>query len=102
MLLNILLWCLFGLIAGTIAQLIMPGKDPGQAANPMGYVITIVIGILGAALGGYLSSLLFGWDVTGFNLQSFVVAIAGSLLLLVIYRLAANAALSHSHTAKRH
>jgi uncharacterized membrane protein YeaQ/YmgE (transglycosylase-associated protein family) len=97
MLVNFLLWCLFGLIAGAIAQFIMPGKDPGQSHNPIGYLITIVLGILGAAVGGYLSSVLFGWDVTGFNIQSFIVAIAGALLLLVVYRLLASAGFGPSH-----
>jgi uncharacterized membrane protein YeaQ/YmgE (transglycosylase-associated protein family) len=84
---NILLWCLFGLVAGAAAQLIMPGRDPGQSWSPMGFIITAAIGILGAVLGGWLGSKLFNWDVTGFNLQSFLVAIAGALLLLVAYRL---------------
>jgi uncharacterized membrane protein YeaQ/YmgE (transglycosylase-associated protein family) len=81
MLMNILLWCLFGLIAGAVAKLIMPGKDPG------GFIVTILLGIVGAVLGGYLSAKLFDWDVTGFNLPSFGIAIGGALLLLIVYRL---------------
>ena len=81
MLVNILLWCLFGLIAGAVAKFIMPGKDPA------GIIITIVLGIAGAVVGGFLSSQLFGWDVTGFNLPSFGIAIAGALLVLILYRL---------------
>jgi uncharacterized membrane protein YeaQ/YmgE (transglycosylase-associated protein family) len=84
---NFLLWCLFGLIAGAVAQFIMPGKDPGQSADPKGFVVTILLGIVGAVVGGWLSSQMFGWDVTGFNLSSFVIAIAGALLLLILYRL---------------
>jgi uncharacterized membrane protein YeaQ/YmgE (transglycosylase-associated protein family) len=84
---NFLLWCLFGLIAGAVAQFIMPGKDPGQSADPKGFVITILLGIVGAVVGGWLSSQMFGWDVTGFNLSSFVIAIVGALLLLILYRL---------------
>ena len=80
MLVNILVWCLFGLIAGAVAKFIMPGKDPG------GIILTILLGIAGAVVGGFLSSQLFGWDVTGFNLSSFVIAIAGALLLLILYR----------------
>jgi uncharacterized membrane protein YeaQ/YmgE (transglycosylase-associated protein family) len=87
MVVNILLWCLFGLIAGAVAQLIMPGKDPGQTADAKGWIITIVLGILGAFVGGWLSSQLFNWDITGFNLQSFAIAIVGALVLLVLYRL---------------
>ena len=88
MLLNILLWCLFGLVAGMVAQLIMPGKDPGQSLSLRGFIITTLLGILGAVVGGYVSSQLFGWDVSGFNLASFGVAVAGALLLLILYRLA--------------
>ena len=91
MVVNILLWCVFGLIAGAVAQYIMPGRDPGQSANVQGFLITTVLGIVGAVIGGYLSSLLFGWDVTGFNLPSFVIAIAGALVLLFLYHLLAPA-----------
>jgi uncharacterized membrane protein YeaQ/YmgE (transglycosylase-associated protein family) len=88
-LVNILLWCLFGLIAGAVAQFIMPGRDPGQSSDVRGFAITILLGIAGAVLGGYISSLLFGGDVTGFNVPSFAIAILGALLLLVLYRLIA-------------
>ena len=91
MVVNILLWCLFGLIAGAVAQYIMPGRDLGQSANVQGFLITTVLGIVGAVIGGYLSSLLFGWDVTGFNLPSFVIAIVGALVLLFLYHLVAPA-----------
>ena len=91
MVVNILLWCLFGLIAGAVAQYIMPGRDLGQSANVQGFLITTALGIVGAVIGGYLSSLLFGWDVTGFNLPSFVIAIVGALVLLFVYRLMAPA-----------
>ena len=79
---NILTWICFGLIAGAVAKLIMPGKDPG------GCLVTAVIGILGALIGGFLGTELFGWGtVTGFNLRSFGIAIVGSIVLLLIYRL---------------
>lgn len=77
---GILAWILFGLLAGVAAKLIMPGKDPG------GMIITILIGIAGALLGGFLGSLLGFQGVTGFNLASFVTAVLGSLLLLFLYR----------------
>jgi uncharacterized membrane protein YeaQ/YmgE (transglycosylase-associated protein family) len=86
MVLNFILWCLFGLVAGAIAQFLMPGKDAGESASPAGLMITIVLGIVGAAIGGLVGSKLFNWDVTGFNLPSLAVAIAGALLLLVLYR----------------
>ncbi|CAM3718178.1 GlsB/YeaQ/YmgE family stress response membrane protein [Elizabethkingia occulta] len=77
---GILTWIIFGLIAGAIAKAIHPGSDPG------GWIATIIIGIIGAVVGGWLGSMIFGVDVTGFNISSFLVAIGGALLCLVIYR----------------
>src|SRR5262245_59166698 len=77
---NFVLWVVFGLIAGAAAKFIMPGRDPG------GIIITAVLGVVGALLGGFLSSKLFGWDITGFDFRSFAIAIVGSLILLVLYR----------------
>ena len=77
---GILAWIVFGLIAGAVAKFIMPGSDPG------GFIVTILIGIVGALLGGFLGSLLLGVGVTGFNLSSLLIAIGGSLLLLLLYR----------------
>lgn len=76
-----LTWIVFGLIAGVIAKFIMPGKDPG------GFIVTILIGIVGAVVGGYLGTMFFNVSVTGFNLPSMGVAIGGALLLLFVYRL---------------
>jgi uncharacterized membrane protein YeaQ/YmgE (transglycosylase-associated protein family) len=77
---GILLWILFGLIAGAIAKVLMPGDDPG------GFFTTIVIGIVGALLGGWLGSLILDVGISGFNISSFLVAVGGSVLLLMIYR----------------
>lgn len=78
---GILSWIVFGLLAGAVAKFIMPGKDPG------GIVLTIVIGVVGGLLGGWLGSSVFGsTGVTGFDLASFVWAVIGSLILLVLYR----------------
>ncbi len=77
---GILLWLLFGLIAGVIAKVLMPGDDPG------GFFVTILIGIVRAFLGGWLGSLLLDVGISGFNISSFLVAVAGAILLLVIYR----------------
>lgn len=77
---GILTWIIFGLIAGVIAKLIMPGKDPG------GFIITILLGIAGALIGGFIGSLLGLGPVSGFNLGSFVIAILGAILLLGLYR----------------
>jgi uncharacterized membrane protein YeaQ/YmgE (transglycosylase-associated protein family) len=79
---GILLWLLFGLIAGVIAKVLMPGDDPG------GFFATILIGIVGAFLGGWLGSLLLDVGISGFNVSSFLVAVVGAILLLVIYRAA--------------
>jgi uncharacterized membrane protein YeaQ/YmgE (transglycosylase-associated protein family) len=86
MVLNILLWCLFGLVAGAVAQFIMPGKDPGESGDVRGFLITIALGIVGALVGGWLSSQLFGWNVNDFSLPGFAVAVAGAVLLLILYR----------------
>ena len=69
-----------GLIVGVLAKWIMPGNDPG------GLLITIVIGIVGAMIGGFLSSALGMGEVTGINLGSIVIATLGSLILLFGYR----------------
>lgn len=82
---GILSWIVFGLIAGVIAKFIMPGKDPG------GIIVTILLGIVGGLLGGWLGSMVSGsGGVSGFNLMSFLWAVIGSLILLVIYRMVFN------------
>jgi uncharacterized membrane protein YeaQ/YmgE (transglycosylase-associated protein family) len=82
---GVIAWIVLGLIAGAIAKAIMPGKDPG------GIVITAVIGIVGALVGGYIGNLITGTGLTGFSLWSIILAIAGSLILLWIYRAATRA-----------
>jgi len=74
-------WLFFGLIAGALARFIMPGKDRG------GCIVTILLGIVGAVVGGFLGTQLGFGDVNGFNLHSFALAIGGALLLLIIYRI---------------
>ncbi len=78
---GILSWIVFGLIAGIIAKLIMPGNDPG------GFIITILLGIVGAVVGGFIANGLGYGGVDGFNFGSFVVAVIGSLVLLIGYRM---------------
>jgi uncharacterized membrane protein YeaQ/YmgE (transglycosylase-associated protein family) len=74
-------WIIFGLIAGAIAKLLMPGKDPG------GWIITIALGIAGAVLGGWIGRALWGSSgVNDWSLGSFALAIVGSIILLGIYR----------------
>ncbi|WWP00746.1 MAG: GlsB/YeaQ/YmgE family stress response membrane protein [Candidatus Dasytiphilus stammeri] len=77
---GIISWICFGLIAGILAKWIMPGKDGG------GIIITIILGILGALVGGWISTLLGFGKVDGFNFGSFLVAIIGSIIILWIYR----------------
>jgi len=74
-------WIVIGGIAGAIAKLLMPGKDPG------GCIITILLGIGGAVLAGYLGHAL-GWYKTGEG-AGFIAAIVGAFILLGIYRLIA-------------
>lgn len=75
-------WIVLGLIAGAIAKWVMPGPDPG------GCVVTIIIGVVGALLGGYLSTLLGFGGLTGdLDWRSLIIAILGSMVLLAIWRL---------------
>lgn len=76
---GILSWILLGLIAGALAKAIRPGRDP------QGCIVTMIIGIVGAVLGGWIATML-GWgDVDGFNLYSILVATGGAVLALFIW-----------------
>jgi uncharacterized membrane protein YeaQ/YmgE (transglycosylase-associated protein family) len=78
---GILAWIVFGLIAGALARMVLPGRDPG------GFVVTAVIGILGAVIGGWVGTQL-GWGtVRGFDLRSLGIAILGAVILLALLRL---------------
>ena len=78
---GILAWILVGLVAGVLAKIAMPGPDPG------GVLLTIVIGIVGAVIGGVvMENFLGGPGVSGVNLASILVATLGSVILLVVYR----------------
>jgi uncharacterized membrane protein YeaQ/YmgE (transglycosylase-associated protein family) len=71
-----------GLIAGILAKWVMPGPDPG------GVITTILVGVAGALIGGFVvNRLLGGPEVTGINLTSILVATLGAIILLAIYRL---------------
>ncbi len=78
---GILLWIVFGLVAGVVAQWIMPGRDAG------GIIATTTLGIVGAVIGGTIGTAVGFGGVAGFDIRSLVVAIAGALLLLTGYRL---------------
>lgn len=77
---GILSWVVFGLIAGILAKWIMPGRDGG------GFIMTIIIGVAGAFVGGFIGSLIGFGGVSGFNIGSFITAVCGALLLLFIFR----------------
>lgn len=82
-LMGIISWIILGLLAGGIAKFLMPGKDPG------GCLITILLGIVGASVGGWVGTQL-GWGtVDRFDMRSLGIAILGSLILLLIYRVIA-------------
>ena len=78
---TILAWIVLGLVAGAIAKALMPGRDPG------GIIITMLIGIVGAFLGGLLGNMITGAGLNGFSLWSIVLAVVGAMLLLWIYRM---------------
>ena len=73
---------LLGLIAGALAKLILPGKQGG------GWFVTLLLGVVGAMLGGWLGGLIFNVNLQGFfNLSTWLLAIGGSILVLLIYGL---------------
>jgi uncharacterized membrane protein YeaQ/YmgE (transglycosylase-associated protein family) len=76
---GILSWILFGLVVGILAKLLTPGKDPG------GFIVTMLLGIAGALLGGFIGRAMgfYGSDQTA----GWLMSIGGSILLLVLYRL---------------
>lgn len=79
---GLIAWIVLGLIAGLIAKAIMPGKDPG------GCIITIIIGIVGALLGGFLSTALgFGGLGGGLDWRNLIIATIGAIVLLAIWRM---------------
>ncbi|CAN5182741.1 GlsB/YeaQ/YmgE family stress response membrane protein [soil metagenome] len=78
---GVIAWIVLGLIAGVIAKLIMPGKDPG------GFIITILLGIAGALVGGFVASALGLGSVNEFDIGSILIAIVGAIILLVLYRM---------------
>ena len=79
---SLLAWIILGLIAGLVAKALVPGRDPG------GCIITILVGIAGALVGGWLSTLLgFGGLAGGPDLRNLVIAVLGAIVLLVLWRL---------------
>lgn len=90
---SILGWIVFGLVVGVFAKAIMPGRDPG------GFIVTTLLGVAGAIIGGFIGQSLFGYgrladsagDISrpGF-LMSLVLSVVGALILLGLYRVVAN------------
>lgn len=79
---GIIAWIVLGFIAGLIARAIMPGKDKA------GIILTTVLGIVGALLGGWVSTLLGGAGLShGFGLRSLLLAVVGALVVLFVYHL---------------
>jgi uncharacterized membrane protein YeaQ/YmgE (transglycosylase-associated protein family) len=70
-----------GLVAGILAKIVMPGRDPG------GLIVTILLGIAGALVGGYIGTQLGFGTVSGFDLRSLAISVGGAVLLLFLYRL---------------
>jgi uncharacterized membrane protein YeaQ/YmgE (transglycosylase-associated protein family) len=78
--LGVIGWIIFGVIVGAVAKLLMPGRDPG------GFIVTMLLGIAGALLGGFLGRAL-GWYREG-EPAGFLMSIVGAIILLAIYRMA--------------
>ena len=79
---GIIAFIILGLICGAIAKALLPGDDPG------GFIVTTIIGVVGALLGGFIAGALFGGDPLDefFDISTWLTAIVGSIVLLVIYR----------------
>jgi uncharacterized membrane protein YeaQ/YmgE (transglycosylase-associated protein family) len=80
---GIIAFIILGLIAGAIAKALLPGDDPG------GFIVTAIIGVVGALLGGFIAAALFDAHPLDefFDISTWITAIIGSIILLIIYRL---------------
>lgn len=72
-------WILFGLIAGALAKLIMPGRQGG------GFILTVLLGVIGALVGGWMGTVMGFGTLSGFDLRSLGIAIAGALVVLFLF-----------------
>ena len=82
---GIIAWIILGLLAGIVAKMLLPGDDPG------GIIITTIVGVIGALLGGFLAKALgFGDPIDEFfDISTWIAAIIGSMILLLVYRVVA-------------
>lgn len=84
---SLIIWLILGFLAGYLAKVIMPGPDGG------GVIVTTILGIVGAVVGGYIGGLLFNapmassFDNIGGSLTSFIFSVIGAIVVLAIYRL---------------
>ncbi len=77
---GIIAWIVLGLLAGAIAKAILPGEQGG------GWLVTLILGVVGALVGGFLGSAIFGVDLGGFfDIKTWLLAIGGSLVVLLIW-----------------
>jgi len=74
-------WIIMGLVAGAIGKFLLPGKDPG------GCIMTPVIGVVGALVGGFIATYLGFGGISGFDIRSLVIATLGAIVLLIVLRL---------------
>ena len=77
---GIISWIVLGLVAGILAKIVMPGRDPG------GIIVTTLLGIGGAVIGGFIGTRLGFGDISGFDLRSVALAVGGAVLLLFLHR----------------
>ncbi len=86
MLINLIIWLIIGFVAGYLAKLIMPGPDGG------GFILTTILGIIGAMVGGFLGRTFFDTNAANandsFSIMSLIFAVIGALVVLALYRLA--------------
>ena len=79
---GIMAWIIFGLIVGALAKFIMPGTQGG------GIILTTVLGVIGALVGGFLGTRLLGFgDISGFDVRSMAIAVGGAVVVLFVHRL---------------